>query len=71
VPNTQCVRVAEGGQVLQTVGLDRGAFACALSSGTGQPTLYINAADYTAVMSGARTGRLLAVEVTVAGATRQ
>jgi sugar lactone lactonase YvrE len=71
VPNTQCVRVAEGGQVLQTVGLDRGAFACALSSGTAQPTLYINAADYTAVMSGARTGRLLAVEVTVPGATRR
>jgi sugar lactone lactonase YvrE len=71
VPNQQCVRVAEGGQVLQTVALDRGAFACALSSGTGQPTLYINAADYTAVMTGARTGRLLAVEVTVPGVPRQ
>jgi sugar lactone lactonase YvrE len=70
VPNQQCVRVAEGGQVLQTVALDRGAFACALSSGTGQPTLYINAADYTALMTGARTGRLLAVEVTVPGVAR-
>ncbi|HEV8567339.1 MAG TPA: SMP-30/gluconolactonase/LRE family protein [Actinoplanes sp.] len=71
VPNQHCVRVAEGGQVRQTVGLDRGAFACALSSGTAQPTLYINAADYTAVMSGARTGRLLAVDVTVPGVARR
>jgi sugar lactone lactonase YvrE len=71
VPNQHCVRVTEGGQVRQTVGLDRGAFACALSSGTAQPTLYINAADYTAVMSGARTGRLLAVDVTVPGVARR
>jgi sugar lactone lactonase YvrE len=71
VPNQQCVRVAEGGQMRQTVGLDRGAFACALSSGTAQPTLYINAADYTAVMTGARTGRLLAVDVTVPGVARR
>jgi sugar lactone lactonase YvrE len=70
VPNQQCVRVAEGGQVRQTVAVDRGAFACALSSGTDQPTLYINAADYTAVMSGARTGRLLAVDVAIPGVAR-
>jgi hypothetical protein len=31
VGNQHCVRVREGGEVLATVGLDRGAFACALS----------------------------------------
>jgi sugar lactone lactonase YvrE len=30
VPHEVCVRVAEGGQVLQTVTLDRGGFACML-----------------------------------------
>jgi sugar lactone lactonase YvrE len=30
VPNQRCVRVREGGEVLQTVELDRGCFACAL-----------------------------------------
>jgi len=31
VPHRRCVRVAEGGEVLQTVDLDRGGFACMLS----------------------------------------
>ena len=30
VPDKRCVRVAEGGEVLRTVALDRGGFACAL-----------------------------------------
>jgi sugar lactone lactonase YvrE len=30
VPNKRCVRVREGGEVLQTIALDRGCFACAL-----------------------------------------
>ena len=30
VPNKQCVRVREGGDVLQTIQLDRGCFSCAL-----------------------------------------
>src|SRR5262249_47646318 len=30
VPNKRCVRVREGGQVLATVSLDRGGFACML-----------------------------------------
>ena len=32
VGNQDCARLREGGQVLATVGLDRGAFACALSA---------------------------------------
>ncbi len=36
VPNKRCVRVREGGEVLQTIELDRGCFACALGGGTGE-----------------------------------
>jgi sugar lactone lactonase YvrE len=28
VPNKRCVRVREGGEVLETINLDRGCFAC-------------------------------------------
>jgi len=40
VGNRHCVRVREGGEVLDTVELDRGAFACILSRGE-QPQLYV------------------------------
>jgi sugar lactone lactonase YvrE len=40
VGNHHCVRVREGGAVLATVDLDRGAFACALSRGEG-PRLFV------------------------------
>ena len=40
VPNARCVRVREGGEVAETVTLDRGAFACALG-GTDRQTLFI------------------------------
>jgi sugar lactone lactonase YvrE len=33
VPHQHCVRVAEGGEVLATVALDRGGFACMLGNG--------------------------------------
>jgi sugar lactone lactonase YvrE len=36
-----CTRVREGGEVLGTVTLDRGAFACALSRDDGEPRLYV------------------------------
>jgi sugar lactone lactonase YvrE len=35
VPNKQCVRVREGGEVLQTIELDRACFACALGGPDG------------------------------------
>lgn len=37
VPHQRCVRVADGGDVLDTVDLDRGGFACMLGDG---PSLY-------------------------------
>ena len=45
VPHRRCVRVAEGGQVLSTLSLDRGGFACMLSR-TDKPSLYVVAAQW-------------------------
>ncbi|WP_433046908.1 SMP-30/gluconolactonase/LRE family protein [Dactylosporangium sp. CS-033363] len=67
VPHKCCVRVAEGGEVLQTVELDRGGFACAL----GGSTLYVTAAEWqgmtAAEMVTPGSGRLLAIDVDVPG----
>lgn len=56
VPNQRCVRVAEGGAVLDTVQLDRGAFACVL----GGSTLYVVANDWGGV-GNTGAGRVYAV----------
>ena len=45
VGNKHCVRVREGGQVLQTVDADRGCFACALGGAAGR-TPYIVTAQW-------------------------
>ena len=45
VPQQHCVRVAEGGEVLETVSVDRGAFACMLGGDDGR-TLYVVANRY-------------------------
>jgi sugar lactone lactonase YvrE len=45
VPNRRCVRVREGGDVLATVELDRGGFACMLGGPDGR-TLFIAAAQW-------------------------
>jgi sugar lactone lactonase YvrE len=61
VPNKRCVRVREGGQVLQTVVLDRGCFACMLGGEDGK-TLFMLAADWHGMdnMVGApRTGQVV------------
>ena len=46
VPNQQCVRVREGGEVLQRIELDRGCFACALG-GPDRATLFMIANEWT------------------------
>jgi sugar lactone lactonase YvrE len=46
VPNHRCVRVREGGEVLQTVELDRGCFACALGGRDGA-TLFMVANEWS------------------------
>ena len=45
VGNGHCVRVREGGGVLETVALDRGAFACMLGGPDGR-TLFVLAAEW-------------------------
>jgi sugar lactone lactonase YvrE len=66
VGNKHCVRVREGGQVLQTVDADRGCFACTLG-GAGGRTLYIVTAQWPNDFR-TPTGQVLAVPVTVPGA---
>jgi sugar lactone lactonase YvrE len=71
VPGQRCVRVAEGGQVLQTVELDRGGFACALGGPHGK-TLFIVAAEWRGMteseMVAPGTGQVLTTQVDVPGA---
>jgi sugar lactone lactonase YvrE len=72
VPNKQCVRVQEGGQVLQTVQLDRGCFACMLG-GPGNRTLFMIVAEWRgmdkiAEVAQARTGQVRAIEAPAARA---
>jgi sugar lactone lactonase YvrE len=64
VPNQRCVRVREGGEVLDTVDVDRGCFACMLGGADGR-TLFIVAAEWRGpanMFDGPPSGRLLTVE---------
>jgi len=70
VPNKRCVRVREGGEVLQVIDLDRGCFACMLG-GPDRRTLFMMAAEWHGVskMSEApRTGQVLTLEAAAPGA---
>jgi sugar lactone lactonase YvrE len=70
VPNKRCVRVREGGEVLQTIDADRGCFACMLGGADGR-TLFIVAREWRGVDSTAddeRTGQLLTVAAPAPGA---
>jgi sugar lactone lactonase YvrE len=70
VPNKRCVRVREGGEVLQTIALDRGCFACMLGGPDGK-TLFIVAQEWSGMEStadGERTGQLLTAPAPAAGA---
>jgi sugar lactone lactonase YvrE len=60
VPNKRCVRVREGGKVLQTVALDRGCFACALGGPDGQ-TLFMVVQEWgpQTGQAAVRTGQVL------------
>jgi sugar lactone lactonase YvrE len=69
VPNRRCVRVREGGEVLQTIDLDRGCFACMLG-GEDEQTLFLianawgGAEDMT---TGATMGQVLIAEAPAPG----
>jgi sugar lactone lactonase YvrE len=71
VPNKCCVRVREGGEVLQTINLDRGCFACMLG-GMGNRTLFLIAAEWRGMenipeVARARTGQVLTIEAPAPG----
>ena len=69
VPNRRCVRVREGGEILQTIPLDRGCFACALG-GPERRTLFMVAAEWKGpahMFDEPRTGRLLTAEAPAPG----
>ncbi|MBV9231937.1 MAG: SMP-30/gluconolactonase/LRE family protein [Chloroflexi bacterium] len=64
VGNKCCVRVREGGEVLQTVHLDRGCFACMLG-GENKQTLFMMAAEWRGFEKMAdltRTGQVLTID---------
>ena len=69
VPNKRCVRVRGGGEVLQTVNIDRGCFACMLG-GKDRRTLFILAAKwfgFERMMEGLGTGQVLTVKAPARG----
>jgi sugar lactone lactonase YvrE len=72
VPNKCCVRVREGGEVLQTVTVDRGCFACMLG-GADRKTLFIVVTEWRgmekiAEVARARTGQVMTMTAPVPGA---
>jgi sugar lactone lactonase YvrE len=70
VPARRCVRVREGGEVVQTIELDRGCFACMLG-GVDRRTLFLMAAEYPPTSWGPEakgSGQILAAQVPVPGA---
>jgi sugar lactone lactonase YvrE len=72
VPNRRCVRVREGGEVLQTIEHDRGCFACMLGD-PDRRTLFVVAREWSGPSSmtdASRTGQILTVAAPAAGAGR-
>jgi sugar lactone lactonase YvrE len=70
VPNKRCVRVREGGEVLQTIDLDRGCFACMLG-GVDDRTLFLTANEWrgpASLAGGPRTGQVLTAPAPSPGA---
>jgi sugar lactone lactonase YvrE len=69
VPNQRCVRVREGGELLQTIELDRGCFACALGGADGE-TLFLIANEWggpEGMAAGAAIGQVLTTRAPALG----
>jgi len=69
VPNKRCVRVREGGEVVQTVAVDRGCFACMLG-GSDRRTLFLVTREWYGMERAAdetQTGQVLTLEAPAAG----
>lgn len=74
VPNKRCVRVREGGEMLQTITLDRGCFACMLGGAEGK-TLFMVATEWrgmenASAVASERTGKIVIAEAPAAAAGR-
>jgi sugar lactone lactonase YvrE len=67
VGNRHCVRVREGGEVLATLELDRGAFACTLSRGD-RPQLYVVGQEWGGPQSTEPTGQVVVFPAPAPGA---
>jgi sugar lactone lactonase YvrE len=69
VPGRQCVRVRQGGEILQRIEFDRGCFACVLG-GPERRTLFVMTAEYPPSGGGPdapRTGQIVAVPAPAPG----
>lgn len=69
VANRHCVRIREGGEVLATVELDRGAFACTLSR-DDEPRLYVVGQEYGGPAAVEPTGQVVVFPAPAPGAGR-
>jgi sugar lactone lactonase YvrE len=72
VPDKTCVRVREGGEVLQRIELDRGCFACMLGGPDGR-TLFMVATEWrgpAGMLDGPRSGQVLSMRAPAARAGR-
>ncbi len=70
VPNKRCMRVREGGEVLTSISLDCGCFACMLG-GADKRTLFLMANEWRGpekMADGARTGQVLTARAPAPGA---
>ena len=67
VGNEHCVRVRQGGEVLATVKLDRGAFACALNR-EDDPRLFVVGQHFGGPQSGPPSGQVVAFPAPAPGA---
>ena len=70
VPNKRCVRVREGGEVLDTIELDRGCFACMLGGPVGR-TLFMVTSEWrgsSRIAEEAGTGQVLVADAPAAHA---
>lgn len=70
VPNERCVRVAEGGEVLQTIQLELGCFACMLGGADGT-TLFMIVREWhgpATMADETRSGSVLTAEAPAAAA---
>jgi sugar lactone lactonase YvrE len=59
VPHQSCTLVADGGEVVRTVELDRGAFSCALDG----DVLYVATNVWEGAPAAGRNGQLVAIDV--------